>query len=926
MKKKIVMGFSALTIILCVGFSYVTLHASIPIEDKNTLRIKTTALQNISYEKFKLKNGLSVYVIHDPDARESAVSLSVGVGSWDNPTKWPGMAHFLEHMLFMGSGKYPDEKEYMQYIADYSGTTNAYTASDKTVYMFKIAHEGLTGAIKRFSRFFIDPLFNVSGLKGELRNVDQEFKMALESDAHRVYYVFCETQDPQHPHSTFSCGNSKTLSKIPREDMLQWYKEYYGADKMHLVVYTPMSRDALKSLIEEEFSPILHSTKKSKTITAPFFSVQKQLGKMLYIESLKDEHNLSIEIPVVHNAFEKGSEWYYHFLSNLIYSKEPGSLYDKLDQKGWIFSLSSAINRHSKRYNTYTIDVALTNEGRKHVEEMPQLCKNYITYLAESDALKPLYEQFIQLEKTNFEYQNRRNAFSLVEQCSSALLYYPLEGYPSNMYHFPEYNQDAFSTIAKEIAESNALHIYTAPKNTSEYTTNLVEKYLKVPYGIFKQKCESKECFSFSIPNTNPYAPKSFNLVDKTNHPTTFIKDDSTDLVYVKESVFKTPHIYCSLEINSPFCTNDPINMVNIDIFGHILFEIKKKKTISRAAEAGLYFSTNLNRNGIQLRITGFDAHYKAFLSDLIGGIKNTQFSEKEFSKAKEDLLQTYKASTKSAPFRCAYSAVATYLENRPSVEDRIKTLDKLSYTDFISASQHILEDVYIKGLLVGNAPQSDLEELHQFLNQNLVINKHPPKTHASSLPRLISSPKKMDVKSSFSPDVAVLVLQSPDRSIKNIASHKIFSEIMREAFFDSLRTKQQTGYVAASIMGPHMEILSQYFLVQSTTHSADDLLNRFKIFIEEFRKNLTVNIPPERFNITKNALVSTGKKYTSLSEFGEKTFFRYVYLNDLKFGMKYQEALKGLQYEEFVTYVDSLLSSKNKHQLSYLQRGTGTN
>ena len=65
------------------------------------------------YNFLKLENHLEILLISDIKSPVAAVSMCVGVGSYDENV--PGLAHFLEHMLFLGSKKYPDEGEYHEY-------------------------------------------------------------------------------------------------------------------------------------------------------------------------------------------------------------------------------------------------------------------------------------------------------------------------------------------------------------------------------------------------------------------------------------------------------------------------------------------------------------------------------------------------------------------------------------------------------------------------------------------------------------------------------------------------------------------------------------------------------------------------------------------------------------------------------------------
>lgn len=83
-----------------------------------------------------------------------------------------GLAHFCEHLLFMGTEKYPKENDYNQYLAEHSGFSNAFTGVENTNYYFEVGHEYLEGALDRFAQFFIAPLFSASCTERELKAVD----------------------------------------------------------------------------------------------------------------------------------------------------------------------------------------------------------------------------------------------------------------------------------------------------------------------------------------------------------------------------------------------------------------------------------------------------------------------------------------------------------------------------------------------------------------------------------------------------------------------------------------------------------------------------------------------------------------------------------------------------------------------------------
>lgn len=70
-------------------------------------------------------------------------------GSLSDPVNIAGLAHFCEHMLFLGTKKYPKENEYSQFLSEHAGSSNAFTSGEHTNYYFDISHEHLQGALDR---------------------------------------------------------------------------------------------------------------------------------------------------------------------------------------------------------------------------------------------------------------------------------------------------------------------------------------------------------------------------------------------------------------------------------------------------------------------------------------------------------------------------------------------------------------------------------------------------------------------------------------------------------------------------------------------------------------------------------------------------------------------------------------------------------
>ena len=226
------------------------------IEDQLTVPFLTPSLAKRQTLKLRLPNGLEAYLISDPDANKAGAVLTVQAGSWNDPEEYPGLAHFLEHMLFLGTEKYPLESDYDRFIHENDGKANAYTSSDYTLYLFSISPKAFEEALDRFAFFFKKPLFNPSGVSRELHAIEQEFTKNFNQDGLREHYVLKEIASAQHPFHRFSAGNLSTLAKVSQKTLREWHQKHYSAHLMRLIVQAPFPLEKLQSWVLQNFNDI----------------------------------------------------------------------------------------------------------------------------------------------------------------------------------------------------------------------------------------------------------------------------------------------------------------------------------------------------------------------------------------------------------------------------------------------------------------------------------------------------------------------------------------------------------------------------------------------------------------------------------------------------------------------------------------------
>ena len=205
----------------------------------------------------RLPNGLTIALVHDPSSPAAGAAVSVRAGSLSDPDSYPGLAHFLEHMLFMGSAAYPSENEYSAFLSAHGGASNAFTSQDETLYFFSVDAPSLAPALHRFAGFFTGPLLRRSALSREVQAVDAEHAKNLQSDGWRAWQLLKHLASPLAPLHAFSTGNAATLAvRGVRGALLAFWGRHYVAPRLCGALVGPQPLHELEALAGEAFGGV----------------------------------------------------------------------------------------------------------------------------------------------------------------------------------------------------------------------------------------------------------------------------------------------------------------------------------------------------------------------------------------------------------------------------------------------------------------------------------------------------------------------------------------------------------------------------------------------------------------------------------------------------------------------------------------------
>jgi insulysin len=908
------------------------------VQDQSELEILSPCLSERKTAKIRLPNGLEAYLISDPEVEQSAAALAVEAGSWNDPVEYPGMAHFLEHMLFMGTKAYPQESEYIQYIHDHGGKYNAYTASDRTVYMFAVNNDGFEGALNRFAHFFIDPLFNPHCIERELLAVDQEHAKNIENDGWRQYMILKETGNQNHPIAKFSTGNADTLRGIPQSAMKAWYAEHYSAGKMSLVVLSSMPLDELIEKTIKDFSPIKADAGSHELSLLPMSS-EKQRGHMIYIKPIKGLKVLSLawELPPSLSADQEVQVG--ELISYTLNSGSKNSLLAVLKNLHLAEAIKVAEDPLSKINKIFTIDIELSDKGIEQLNTVITYCFEAIARLKKTGIPHYVFNEVQKIAEIDYQYQSRRDAFEFVREYAHKLVDEDLETFPKKNLIPTKYDPELISTYIDHLTPENCIFFCIADPSKTHVVPNREEKWMKAEYTV--ADIPQKQLLSWNdasinpqigLPPPNPFIPKNLALIN--NIPSTelivptIIQNNSLGKIYYSDDKeYLSPEIAHFFRVKSPLLDGSAKAKTLCDLYLKALDDQLMPIT-SAAQTAGFSFGLKQDFGSVFISVHGYSDQSSKLVEDIFAALPKVRPTREQFDLYKQSALAAYENSAKELPLLQSFEFLNSIIFNdSPMNLEKAKAIKALSYEEFLEFSSELFKKAYTEGLLYGNLTRKDADGLWTSIKHKLNADGYPIEEQFKRQILVLKEGEGPYMLAQSTPmlgNAALLVIEQGAYSFEKRAAQQILGTILKDGFHDTLRTKQQTGYIAQAWDKEAEKQLLQYFAVQSSTHQPNDLIARFELYLENFLKHYTVELPIERFEkVRKMAIANLQMPPENLSLMGGRLFLLgFDFDGDFQLINKRIAALQNLTYEQTRKEAEETLSRKNTRRIAILYEG----
>jgi zinc protease len=220
--------------------------------------------------EFRLANGLQVVLV--PDHRAPVVTHSIWykVGATDDPPHSHGLAHFLEHMMFKGTDKYP-AGVFNEVVTRIGGVQNAVTTDSFTYYYQIVPKAHLAKMMEMEADRMTNLRMNESEVASERTVILQERRGSIDDNFKRKLFVkVFQALYGNHVLSTDLIGSQEEILSFKREDALAFYHRHYAPGNAVLVVSGDVTEAELRALIEKTYARIpAASAPKDRPVFAP---------------------------------------------------------------------------------------------------------------------------------------------------------------------------------------------------------------------------------------------------------------------------------------------------------------------------------------------------------------------------------------------------------------------------------------------------------------------------------------------------------------------------------------------------------------------------------------------------------------------------------------------------------------------------------
>ena len=884
------------------------------------------------YEHFSLPNGLGVLVISDPSTDKAAASLDINVGSGSSPPGREGLAHFLEHLLFLGTQRYPEPGEYKDFMLEHGGGDNAYTSYAHTNYYFNVDAAHLEPALDRFSQFFVAPLFSAKYVARERQVVHSEFTSNLKNDGRRVYSARRRALNSQHPRSRFTVGTKDTLADRDergiRAELIDFYAKHYSAGLMKLVVLGREPLATLRGWVEQQFADVRNTGAKPLHVKVPLFTPGR-LPARLDVEPIRERRSVSFAFPMPSTLGHYRTKPV-RLIGDLLGHEGPGSLLALLKERGWAQALSAGGGIRSREYDTFEVNIQLTPQGLANLSAVGELLFATIDLIRAKGMQAWRYEELARLSALRFRYEEKHNPGGYVRAVANDMHDYPPVDLLRAAYLMEAFEPEVSARYLAHLRPDNMLMVVMAKGTGATKKT----PYYEVPYRIealdsdlLKPWSSPAPTAALALPQVNDFIPLNLDMAHGepvAESPRRIVSTPGYELWHALDTSFKLPHsaMYASFRTAKTGASAREAMLIALYL---AMVNDELSAFTYPAAVAGMSYSLYGHRRGFTLRLNGYSDREARLLTEIVSRMAKPALAPARFAVIKTDILRRYRNLAERPPHQRSL-ALLRHLLLAPhwSSEERLVALQTIELQDLREFVPRLLSNLRVVVLTHGNLDDQKAKQLGTVLTDALSGDAHSQPVPKPRVVKLESGANYLrNLTTDHLDDSAIVYLQLGNRSDADRAHAALLEQILEPAFYDQMRTEKKLGYVVFTAGMSIRRVPGLAFIIQSPSADAASLDGHISAFAAAAGDRVE-KLSTDEFERNKESLVT--KILEKENQLLERTRRFWLDIDRQEFGFnnreRFAKAVLAIELGAFRQFVRTRVSSEKTRTLTLHAKG----
>jgi insulysin len=435
---------------------------------------------------------------------------------------------------------------------------------------------------------------------------------------------------------------------------------------------------------------------------------------------------------------------------------------------------------------------------------------------------------------------------------------------------------------------------------------------------------------SIRIADPNPFLPRNLEAIAAdANEPLPLLVSETESglAYYARAPEFAAPEAAIHLYIRSPEIQPTPKSAVLLSLYlDHLTDDLHP---ITGAAQsAGLTTRFDLDKLKLRIQIFGYSEKAPLLLNEILKKLSLKAPTQEQFDIYKARHAKSYSNASKELPLRQAKELLDSILvSDRSTQTEKLAALKTITYEEFVEFHHKLFAKTYTEGFFTGNLSFQQAESSWIDVQHILSRGSYPKTAHAQSkvleLPDQ-GGPFALERMTDVQGNGVLLAIDEGALTLEKRSVQDLLAPPLKEGFYNELRTKQKTAYIASADPTELEERLFHLFMVQSNSHQPEDLLYRFELFLEEYVHTLPDNISKTRFETLKASSVHSIKtRYRNLRDKAALlNLLAFEKGGDFAYLDKRIDALNQLTYERFLELSSQMLSRTNTKRLAVLFEG----